>query len=186
MSYFEEQLIVHASPVISGLKASNMFSIPIKLACSVRDDFCTYCKLLSAKGLKMRFLYALADKVHVFVYNAKLIKEIISDSNVKAFLLKCGYPPESSITDMINFLKVRINENKGFPHEIGFFFGYPKDDVFEFIVNEGKNYKFCGCWKVYTNESKAVELFNSYKKIRDSYLNLAKAGVPVKSIISAA
>ena len=30
MSYFEEQLIVHASPVISGLKASNMFSIPIK------------------------------------------------------------------------------------------------------------------------------------------------------------
>ena len=37
MSYFEEQLIVHASPVISGFKASNMFSIPIKLACSVRE-----------------------------------------------------------------------------------------------------------------------------------------------------
>ena len=186
MSYFEEQLILHASPVISGLKASNMFSIPIKAACSVKDDFCIYCKLLSAKGLKMRFLYALADKVHVFVYNVKLIKEIISDSNVKAFLLKCGYPPESSITDMINFLKQRIDTSKGFPHEIGFFFGYPKDDVFEFIGNEGKNYKFCGCWKVYCNETQAQEIFKLYKKVRDIYLNMAKSGVPVSKIISAA
>ena len=186
MSYFEEQLIMHASPVISGLKASNMFSIPIHAACSVRDDFCTYCKLLSAKGLKMCFLYALADKVHVFVYNIKLIKEIISDSKVKTFLSKCGYPPNSSINEMINFLKERIRKCSGFPHEIGFFFGYHKDDVFEFIVNEGKNYKFCGCWKVYSNEAEAVKLFNLYKKIRDGYLSMAKSGIPVKSIISAA
>lgn len=40
---------------------------------------------------------------------------------------------------MINFLKVRINENKGFPHEIGFSLVNPKIDVFDFIVNEGKN-----------------------------------------------
>ena len=51
MSYFEEQPILHASPVISGLKASNMFSIPIKAAGSVRNDFCTYCKILSEKGI---------------------------------------------------------------------------------------------------------------------------------------
>ena len=52
MSFFEEQLILHASPVISNIKASNMFSIPIEQASVVRDDFCMYCKLLSKKGFR--------------------------------------------------------------------------------------------------------------------------------------
>lgn len=36
-----------------------------------------------------------------------------------------------------------------FPHEIGFFFGYPAEDVFAFIREKGHNYKLVGDWKVY-------------------------------------
>ncbi len=31
-----------------------------------------------------------------------------------------------------------------FPHEIGYFLGYPYDDVHEFIVQHGENYKVFG------------------------------------------
>ena len=186
MCFFEEQLILHASPVISKLKASNMFSIPIEQAPVVKDDFCMYCKLLSEKGLKMRFLYCKGGKVNVFIYDSKKLWDILSDKKVQLFLEKYGYPCQSNLEDMVKFLRQRICSQSGFPHEIGFFLGYPTEDVFQFICENGKNYKMCGCWKVYTDEKKAAHLFEAYEKIRITFLSMAKSGIPVKKIISAA
>lgn len=50
-----------------------------------------------------------------------------------------------------------------FPHEIGYFLGYPYDDVHEFIVQHGENYKVFGPWKVYTNVGQALLTFESYR-----------------------
>ena len=36
-----------------------------------------------------------------------------------------------------------------FPHEIGFFLGYPYADVEAFITHEGRDYLIFGAWKVY-------------------------------------
>ena len=50
-----------------------------------------------------------------------------------------------------------------FPHEIGYFLGYPYDDVHEFIVQHGENYKVFGAWKVYSNVEQALTTFESYR-----------------------
>lgn len=50
-----------------------------------------------------------------------------------------------------------------FPHEIGYFLGYPYDDVHEFIVQHGENYKVFGAWKVYTDVEQALTTFDSYR-----------------------
>lgn len=50
-----------------------------------------------------------------------------------------------------------------FPHEIGYFLGYPYEDVHEFIVQHGENYKVFGAWKVYTNVEQALTTFDSYR-----------------------
>lgn len=50
-----------------------------------------------------------------------------------------------------------------FPHEIGYFLGYPYDDVREFIVQHGENYQVFGAWKVYTNVEQALATFDSYR-----------------------
>ena len=50
-----------------------------------------------------------------------------------------------------------------FPHEIGYFLGYPYDDVHEFIAQHGENYKVFGAWKVYTNVEQALTTFDSYR-----------------------
>lgn len=50
-----------------------------------------------------------------------------------------------------------------FPHEIGYFLGYPCDDVYEFIAQRGENYKIFGAWKVYTNVERALATFDAYR-----------------------
>lgn len=50
-----------------------------------------------------------------------------------------------------------------FPHEIGYFLGYPCDDVYEFIAQRGENYKIFGARKVYTNVEQALATFDAYR-----------------------
>ena len=50
-----------------------------------------------------------------------------------------------------------------FPHEIGYFLGYPYEDVHQFIVQHGEIYKVFGAWKVYTNVEQALTTFDSYR-----------------------
>lgn len=50
-----------------------------------------------------------------------------------------------------------------FPHEIGYFLGYPYEDVHQFIVQHGENYKVFGAWKVYMNVEQALTTFDSYR-----------------------
>ena len=50
-----------------------------------------------------------------------------------------------------------------FPHEIGYFLGYPCDDVYEFIAQRGENYKIFGAWKVCTNVEQALATFDAYR-----------------------
>lgn len=50
-----------------------------------------------------------------------------------------------------------------FPHEIGYFLGYPCDDVYEFIAQRGENYKIFGAWKVYTNVEQALATFDAHR-----------------------
>lgn len=45
---------------------------------------------------------------------------------------------------------------------IGYFLGYPYDDVHEFIVQHGENYKVFGALKVYTNVEQALATFESH------------------------
>lgn len=50
---------------------------------------------------------------------------------------------------MLTRLAQRMEAVGDFPHEVGFFLGYPAEDVVGFIRNKGQNFKFCGRWKVY-------------------------------------
>ena len=74
-----------------------------------------------------------------------------------------GYASRN-VEDVIKRLKLRLYENPCFPHEIGLFLGYPAQDVKEFIINKGQNCKFCGVWKVYSNEQESIRIFERFKK----------------------
>ncbi len=56
----------------------------------------------------------------------------------------------SNAFDFVNDLFNRMENEQGFPHEIGVILGYPVEDVIEFEKHQGKNCKYCGCWKRYS------------------------------------
>ena len=83
---------------------------------------------------------------------------------------------------VIYFLKKRICTQDDFPHEIGFFLGYPPEDVVGFIENNGKNFKFCGCWKVYSDVNEAEKRFHMYRKCKDVYKKIYSCGKSVNML----
>ena len=72
-----------------------------------------------------------------------------------------------------------------FPHEIGYFLGYPYDDVHEFIVQHGENYKIFGPWKVYTNVGQALATFESYHACTQHLTHVYQQGCTLGQLVQA-
>ena len=90
-----------------------------------------------------------------------------------------GYKNTARTEEKLKKLAERIQENPGFPHEIGVFLGYPPEDVIGFIQNRGENYQLCGYWKVYSNAEKAARTFQTYDKCRNFLCNKLNQGYDI-------
>lgn len=73
-----------------------------------------------------------------------------------------------------------------FPHEIGYFLGYPYDDVYEFIAQRGENYKIFGAWKVYTNVEQALATFDAYRACTQHLTFIYQQGCSLAQLTQAA
>lgn len=72
-----------------------------------------------------------------------------------------------------------------FPHEIGYFLGYPYDDVREFIVQRGENYKVFGAWKVYANVEQALATFDAYRACTQYFTFVYQQGCSLAQLAQA-
>ena len=86
----------------------------------------------------------------------------------------------------IERLRERLALQRGFPHEIGVFLGYPVEDVKGFIKHNGRNSKCVGCWKVYCNQCEAERAFARFNKCREVYMRLWRQGKSVQQLTVAA
>lgn len=186
MSDFEYQLLRHTSPTLAGIKVSNLFSFPKEQLLQYRQEIQYYNTQMRERDLCIDYIYSCSGRIFVLVYRKKMLKDILSQPKTASFLLSEGYPdPRSTdLARILNHLRRRTNHCHEFPHEIGFFLGYPADDVFEFISQKGKNYKLCGYWKVYFNEQSARKTFLAYNQSRELLLEKAKSGNPISSLIA--
>lgn len=130
----------------------------------------------AGKGLKIEILCECGEKALLLVYNRKLLENRFSDKAVRDFLSGYGYLEEYSLDECIKRLSQRIEGCGNFPHEVGVFLDYPLEDVIGFIENNGANYKFCGCHKVYGDEVKAARTFSNYTKCRNFLCNKLNTG----------
>ncbi|MDR1639489.1 MAG: DUF3793 family protein [Clostridiales bacterium] len=110
----------------------------------------------------------------VFAYDQSLLKEALCVA--KDALDKEGYDSCSSLTSYLFRLRKRFLMPGSFPHEVGFFLGYPPEDVIGFIENKGKGFKLCGFWKVYGDVEKSTALFKEYSWCRKKLEELVKNG----------
>ncbi|MBS4960519.1 MAG: DUF3793 family protein [Clostridiales bacterium] len=187
MELLEHYLVNHCAPTLLGLKQANLFSCPKEEYETLRQQLISLLPALRHKDLHFRYLYTCKNRVFILTYRKSLLLDTLQNSSVENYLCQLGYPAAGKpLAEYLTHLTNRILSTNAFPHEIGFFLGYPKEDVFEFIRHGGENYKLCGYWKVYKNEDTARKIFKRYQECTTALRQIAESGIPVIQILGAA
>lgn len=171
----DEYLIFHCSATLAAIKTGSLFSWLGTNGTTLQQQIFDWNRRMCGKGIRLQILRIGKHSVLIYVYRPDRLNADLQQPAVAAFLRMRGYDVSNTELALAHLIK-RLSECAQFPHEIGLFLGYPLDDVVGFIENNGKHCKRVGCWKVYGNEQQAVRTFVQYKRCRDVYVRLWKAG----------
>ncbi len=133
----------------------------------------TQCILLK-KPLRFKILGKKNDKYKLFVYNPKKLEETINNKYTLKYLKQLGYSKHFNLDNYVTTLTNKLKYNHSFPHEIGFFLGYPVKDVLGFMgLTQLPLAKTMG-WQMYGNTDSSEQLYYHIKSVKDEILNYAK------------
>ena len=158
----EEALVRYCAPTLAGLKSGSLFNYSYLSLDYLLERIKHWNERCWEKGVRMTILSSGRGKSLVYVYRADKLKQDWASPNIFEFLESIGYDPRDP-EQSIALLSRRTKEKGAFPHEIGLFLSYPFEDVIGFIENKGKNCKYCGCWKVYSDETACKSFFKNIK-----------------------
>jgi hypothetical protein len=164
--------LIHVNKRSTGYQISFM-----KIFQQELEPFQSHCSVLYEDDL----MYIL------MIYNNELLQETVTSKENGYFLTTCGYDfTGDTVERVIDRLKLRYEDyktnNGNYPHEIGLFLGYPIWDVKDFIRFHGRNYLYCGFWKVYHELDIALKIFDSYNAVRESVISSLKSGKKLKDM----
>lgn len=175
---FEKKLAYFSAPSLLGIKCANLISIG-KNEFNLPEHIRNFNTKAAKKGLRLHVLCACKSRALILLYNASALEQQLKCDEVCRILEAYGYKNATRTEEKLKKLAERIQENPGFPHEIGVFLGYPPEDVIGFIQNRGENYQLCGYWKVYSNAEKAARTFQTYDKCRNFLCNKLNQGYDI-------
>lgn len=147
----------------------------------------------------------------VYVYRAKSLTTYFADPRAQTALASEGYDTRDLSTCLVHLAsRITLASSNAaesaydgsvcalarnghcdtgcmceFPHEIGYFLGYPYEDVHQFIVQHGENYKVIGAWKVYTNVEQALTTFDSYRACTQYLTYIYQQGCTLGQLVQA-
>lgn len=180
---FERILAYHCAPTLDGIKASNLVALSKEKFQDLFFVIHHYESLFMPKGIGFKILCECHEKVMLLVYQKNLLQNILCETDVQNFLHPLGYP--EIFNEQIYLAKLSQNFRlQKFPHEIGLFLGYPLCDVKGFMKNQGRDFKFCGYWKVYGDVEKCKKLFFAYGHARKNMLYKLSCGATLSDFLS--
>lgn len=180
----EEIILRHCSPTFAGLKTANMFSYRFKSRQEMTMTLRRLNRILRCKGIRVVPLVTKNLSTLLYFFRPQRLTQDLNNDTAKQYLYKIGYCTDNTQNCIVKLIQ-RLNASSDFPHEIGFFLGYPPLDVYCFI--EGKrDYIPCKCcWRVYNNKDFAIKTYDEYKSCTRSLLKKYKSGLPLESLVSA-
>lgn len=182
---FEHTLAFHCAPSMAGIKAADLISWPGEPGDTLEllEEFN---HSMARTGIKLRRMCFCRGRSLILVYREERLMEYLSRDEVSAVLKREGYPVEAGLEAMLDHLAQRMLDVPGFPHEVGLFLGYPVEDVEGFRKHDGRNFKFSGLWKVYSDEERARECFHRYNCCRQALCRRIESGCPLCRVFRAA
>lgn len=176
--WLNEQIAVQCAPLLAGLKPSNLLIVPTGNETELRaalhgTRFAAYC--LSEYDGKQVYL----------LYKAGELRAYLTERPVQKLLLELGYEG-GELVALLQQVSKRYTAHKrdraAFPHELGLLLGYPAVDVKGFMEHEGKNFLYCGYWKVYGNVRETVSLFREFGRAKELIVQLVEKGYSIADI----
>lgn len=167
----EKTLAVHCSSVLLRKKPAALFRIGRGPVQSGEMD-----RIFGRHQLSWEILCDRCENVLVMVYDSQMLTQRLDEPFARRTLGKIGYPVGQGPQAMLRHLRLRIGGSTAFPHEIGFFLGYPAEDVLGFMHHKGKHCKHCGLWKVYSDVPRALAMFEEYRACRQHVLTHLENG----------
>lgn len=177
----ERQVIEYCSPTLAGLKTGSLFNCRYESDRELEEAVEDLNLTLNKKDVYFQIMRKSKGRALIYVYRSKKLEEALTAKDTEELLAAMGYVGCRAF-EAIEKLRQNFMCNKDFPHEIGVFLGYPPGDVMGFIKNKGKNAKFTGCWKVYSNVEDAKRQFGKFKKCRDTYVKLRETGRDIEKL----
>lgn len=165
---FDEIIATHCAPVLYGKKPAALLSGKFFSVEEVQEQF-------ALLDICITVFYQKDERPLLFMYCPHLLRQTLKHSKTRQKLAEVGYPIQKGLEAQLEFLSKRFYFNQDFPHEIGFFLGYPPEDVLGFMQCK-HDYKLCGPWKVYGDVNKAMALFNEYALCRKVLLEHVRNG----------
>ena len=175
-------MIHYSAPTLCGIKPGNLFFI--KNADFSEEKFAKWKEKIQKCGFSVSFAESQKDTVFILVYDPLWMKLILGDIFVSTYLLGKGYKTPLVPTSVISELVRRIKTEENFPHEVGIILGYPIQDVIEFENKKGKNCKYSGYWKSYSDVDKAKLCLCRYKECSFMCKKMFDKGYSVSQIIT--
>jgi len=173
---FERLLANHCAPLLFGKKPAILLA---------KKNFPKNYELglLWQYGFRELRLYRAKGQALIFLYHPALLKEAVSNPITVQTLSEMGYSYTDGLIGLLAFLRRRFMESSEFPHEVGFFLGYPAEDVVGFL-SCNDHCKLCGQWKVCSDVERATILFDEYSRCKQTLLNHIEKGTSIFSIIT--
>lgn len=151
--------------VYLGVKPSAMIS--------VTEEKLHQCILLR-KHLDFRVLSKEDGKYKIFVFHRKRLEETISKKNILHHLYRLGYEKKFKLDDYVLTLIGRLRSSEEFPHEIGFFLGYPVKDVLSFMGFLDLPLAKTMGWRMYGKTETSEQLYYQVKRTKAEIIQYAK------------
>jgi hypothetical protein len=172
---FETALARYCAPVLFRRKPAALFAKPLWW-----DE--AFTSSLTVCGLKFFPLNRRGRNTVILAYLPQLLSQTLKTPEVYTVLEKLGYPARRGAGTNLRCLERQFREQEEFPHEVGFFLGYPPEDVLGFMRNRGSHCKLCGFWKVYSDVKKASLLFAEYTYYRQRLLDHIEKGGTISKL----
>ncbi len=167
-----------AAEVVAGVKPANLINIlDRELACG-RNMVTLWSKhkgsVLMQGNLRSLDLKSKNDRLLVFIYNSKALEKILKRAPVKKALDPLGYDCENA-DEALRHLQKRM-QGIDFPHEIGFFLGYPVKDVYGFMGLCELPVVGNGTWKMYGKLESSLAVLNEHIAAREVMIDALCSG----------
>lgn len=164
-------LLLECSEVLAGIKPANLVSLVNRSRSCGRnlyhlwqehhDELSSQLADISFKVLQTRDRALL-----LFCYNPLQLERHLAHRGIRVMLAKSGYDISQDSSALLAELCDRIEKSGAFPHEIGFFIGYPTKDVAAFMGMVNLPFACQGPWKIYGEPKQSLCLANSFRRSR--------------------